>query len=197
MPRKDKKITDVKWQSVLLNYGRQSIIKRFLERAKTGNHPFDAFIDAWVAFNAIGSNATWFASDVKVVAAFKSDRRCKQTFASLMANDTHFANAVSEFRSMWPISSERDAYKAFKAADALKASAIPSEAEVMAFCRSGGIKGVPLDDAATWANVLSALYQVRCNLFHGGKNPINPRDRELTAVGHAILTTFIHALNLF
>jgi len=39
--------------------------------------------------------------------------------------------------------------------------------------------------------VMRCLYQVRCNLFHGGKMPENPRDERLVEASHTILTRLL------
>jgi hypothetical protein len=46
--------------------------------------------------------------------------------------------------------------------------------------------------------VTSCLYQVRCNLFHGGKMPDNPRDEALVFASYAIVSKLIetHASHL-
>jgi len=39
--------------------------------------------------------------------------------------------------------------------------------------------------------VLSCAYQVRCNLFHGGKAPGNPRDERLVDASYTIVSKLI------
>jgi len=41
-------------------------------------------------------------------------------------------------------------------------------------------------DARNFTQVASCLYQVRWNLFHGGKTPGNVRDRHLVSAAHTI-----------
>lgn len=40
-------------------------------------------------------------------------------------------------------------------------------------------------------SVASCLYQIRCNLFHGGKMPDNPRDERLVSAGYTIVSRLI------
>jgi hypothetical protein len=42
--------------------------------------------------------------------------------------------------------------------------------------------------------VISAVYQVRCNLFHGGKTPENPRDERLVEASHCIVLKLVGPL---
>lgn len=46
-------------------------------------------------------------------------------------------------------------------------------------------------DARNFTEVASCLYQVRCNLFHGGKTPENTRDRDLVTAAHTITSRII------
>ena len=52
-------------------------------------------------------------------------------------------------------------------------------------------------DVQNFTQVASCLYQVRCNLFHGGKTPGNVRDRRLVSAAHTITSRLIEgALNI-
>jgi hypothetical protein len=42
--------------------------------------------------------------------------------------------------------------------------------------------------------VLSCVYQVRCNLFHGSKAPGNARDESLVEAGYVIISKLIEPL---
>jgi hypothetical protein len=42
--------------------------------------------------------------------------------------------------------------------------------------------------------VLSSVYQVRCNLFHGSKAPGNPRDEKLVGASYTIVSKLIEPL---
>lgn len=44
------------------------------------------------------------------------------------------------------------------------------------------------------AHLVSAVYQIRCNLFHGNKNPVRLRSRRLLAAGTRITENVVHAL---
>lgn len=46
-------------------------------------------------------------------------------------------------------------------------------------------------DPENLTEVLLCVYQMRCNLFHGGKLPGNPRDEALAEAGHAIVSGLI------
>ena len=48
-----------------------------------------------------------------------------------------------------------------------------------------------LNSAEDLGELLTFLHQIRCNLFHGGKSPINITDRNLVANGAAILDIWV------
>lgn len=55
--------------------------------------------------------------------------------------------------------------------------------------RSGRQKTV--DQARSLNRVIEAIYQIRCNLFHGSKDRSNDRDRELCIAGFVVITNLI------
>lgn len=48
-----------------------------------------------------------------------------------------------------------------------------------------------IKDSRNFTQVARCLYQVRCNLFHGGKTPGNVRDRRLVSAAHTITSRLI------
>ena len=67
---------------------------------------------------------------------------------------------------------------------------IPQVCELKALCpikeiRNDQETGVTQDihDATDWRGIVDTLYLIRCNLLHGGKNPLSEDD--LTKAGHA------------
>jgi hypothetical protein len=51
-----------------------------------------------------------------------------------------------------------------------------------------------LDARSRLAHLVSAVYQIRCNWFHGEKNPKHPRSRKLLEVGTRITDKVVRAL---
>jgi hypothetical protein len=49
-------------------------------------------------------------------------------------------------------------------------------------------KGAQITDIKEFGQILAAIYQVRCNLFHGQKDPGNSHDRELVELSFGILS---------
>jgi hypothetical protein len=48
-----------------------------------------------------------------------------------------------------------------------------------------------LNDIADFEQVILFIYQIRCNLFHGGKSPVNKNDRRLVSLSAKILERWI------
>ena len=55
---------------------------------------------------------------------------------------------------------------------------------------------VNIDEPANFQQVMAAIYQVRCNLFHGGKFAGNPRDREVVKAAHTVLAPHLSTHHL-
>jgi hypothetical protein len=115
------------------------------------------------------------------------------TFDRLLATDGKFEADVRRFRGLWPIYSERDAFRAYLR---LTGSHVPDEEAMLELCRQGIVPRNPPTDDLTWANVLRAIYVVRCNLFHGGKTPLNLRDVDLVDASHIILLRMMEKLEM-
>jgi hypothetical protein len=50
---------------------------------------------------------------------------------------------------------------------------------------------VYLTDINDFGQIIRFMYQIRCNLFHGGKSPAKPRDRDLTRWSAMILDNWL------
>ena len=48
-----------------------------------------------------------------------------------------------------------------------------------------------LSDVDDFDQVIEFIYQIRCNLFHGGKSPVNANDRRLVTLASNFLTNWI------
>ena len=55
-------------------------------------------------------------------------------------------------------------------------------------------KAVSLEDIDDFAQVIRFIYQIRCNLFHGGKSPTEDRDKALITYAGKFLKNWIRYL---
>ncbi|HEX7633135.1 MAG TPA: hypothetical protein VF401_02285 [Candidatus Saccharimonadales bacterium] len=54
-----------------------------------------------------------------------------------------------------------------------------------------GVRTVSLSDTSDFSQVVKFIYQIRCNLFHGSKSPLNARDKHLVNLSGKILERWI------
>lgn len=123
--------------------------------------PFLRLITAWLAFNSLYSS---------VFEGEGGDRRQIRAFVE-------------------------DASAAFAHARLLEKS--PPYLNAIAVLQEQGVRDVrrdgrqEIEDPADLMQVLMCVYQVRCNLFHGGKHPQNPRDRALAQAAFVVTASLV------
>lgn len=179
--------------------------------ARNNREWFEALIYLWVTFNAwtaqIIVNRRLSEHDSMLVQAAARDPDLAERFESLRSHDRRFRDICAEFYSLWPV---------FKVRALLDRgiegwnSNLESRAEFREGCLMVGVErqdfrprcylqhqgelttwdevrpeSVPDD----WAHALSAIYQVRCNLFHGGKSFRESRDLKFARLAFEILWT--------
>jgi hypothetical protein len=158
---------------------------------------FEPFICAWIAFNGWASCCTDLDQDLQIVEALSRSSELALRFEQSVAESGAFRANAERFRNLWPV---------FKVQD-LRRRRIPMFQEldrqtmIAEYFQRGADsfrpqcyrrhldagEDIPLD----WPHVLSAIYQVRCNLFHGDKAPHSEIDRGLVHSGFQILVQFL------
>jgi hypothetical protein len=122
---------------------------------------FFKFIAVWVAFNAL--------------------------YASRYSNETGDREQVLRFAGQPDVV---DGHRGLTAGDTAYVAAINVLKEHgVANLRGGGRRKI--SNINNLNEVLSCAYQVRCNLFHGGKAPGNPRDESLVGASYTIVSKLI------
>lgn len=152
--------------------------------ALTEGDPFESFICAWIAFNSWAALCSRIDQDRDQLNAIESDDSLQSGFKALL-RDSNFAGRADEFRKQWPI---------FKAAEIRRKHVrrvSRDRRECSEHYREKGINRAPpcyyerhidanelctLDD---WPHTLEAIYQVRCNLFHGEKRAGSEEDETI------------------
>lgn len=142
----------------------QKIINNWFKLAKGEALPHDdfdifiKFMSSWVAFNAIYEFTC---------SAVQRDREKVIAFSTMpMAQEIHTELMI-----------------------------VPTYKEAVTILAEKGILKLPsnsnrqhIGDINNLKEVLLCVYQVRCNLFHGGKTPESPRDREVVQAAYEIVT---------
>jgi hypothetical protein len=164
---------------------------------------FEAFIYAWIAMNAWGACVTGEDKDRRYVVALAGDRGLGREFSELRANDPEFEQAVLLFAGFWPI---------FRVTDLRKHHLLhrwpggDRDRQVDYYLSGGATEVAPEcslrhrragERPDDWAHTLSAIYRVRCNLFHGEKSAHSEMDRGIVAAAFDVLTRFIRGAGLF
>ena len=158
---------------------------------------FEPFICAWIAFNGWASCCTELDRDREIVQALSLSSELVQQFDRSIEESTSFRTTAERFRGYWPV---------FKAQELRRLRAPmhmmgdrqgivagyfdigARKFEPACFRRHAAVgEEIPLD----WPHVLAAIYQVRCNLFHGDKAPHSEIDRVLVYSGFQILVQFL------
>lgn len=158
---------------------------------------FLPFMNIWMGFNGWMESVTEKSSDAAMINALTENRRMMDAYADLLETDHRFRRGVLSFAELWPVLNVRDVKKKL-GRDAFWQY---GHEELMEACRQAEVKIQPLGwrpgGLPTWAQVLRAIYLVRCNLFHGAKSPQNGRDRQLVQNANDVLRRYIDASGCF
>jgi hypothetical protein len=156
---------------------------------------FDAFFRLWMGFNAFLSAVTGEDRDAKMICSIGRNVEVGRRFEDLKRGDASFSPTLEAFSSLWPVYSEKDASE--KAPHLLNAFGVDARA-LSAQLDAAGVSKQPSDvNSRHWGDTIRVIYQVRCNLFHGGKSPLQMRDWELVDGAYNVLAQFINGAQLY
>lgn len=169
----------------------RDVAVELLEFADHQQSEMMSFVTIWMAFNGWMAAITGRERDAEIINALAVDHRISAEFDRLMVDNPQFGHAVEEFAAMWPVLNVRDVraklgFDAFRCHD---------RDALLAACATANVKQQPQGWAAgavpKWEQLLRAIYQVRCNFFHGEKSPQNFRDGQLVCQCGRVLRMFI------
>lgn len=177
-------------------------------RALNKEEHFEGLIYLWVAFNAwLGhtiEDRTLANRDRALIHTAGSDEQLSGSFEALLQRDGREADMCNCFHSFWPVFHARalvdrglGPWQANQSRTEYRANCFRAQlgrADWAPRCfqmhQPDGTRPeefdpryVPLD----WVHTLNAIYQVRCNLFHGGKSFRYSRDEEFVSLAARIL----------
>lgn len=158
---------------------------------------FEPFIYAWIAFNGWASCCTDLDQDRQIIEALSKSTELVQRFDQSLAESDAIRASADRFRSMWPVFKVKDLrrrrIRMFQEMD--------RQSKIAHYFQQGADNFAPLcyrrhmdsgeEVPLDWPHVLSAIYQVRCNLFHGDKAPHLETDRILVHSGFQTLVQFL------
>lgn len=175
--------------------GAGRLIQSWMRRAEaslTRDEPFEAFIFTWIAFNGWAERVTGEDRDWRFIAALAACPVIRNDFDWFLRENSEARDSAAKLAEFGPI---------FRARDQRAVPAPPTNRRTqrVAHWLALGIKhrpacfishpnGLPRD----WPHLLHAVYQVRCNLFHGEKSVLSDADRALVTWAARILLPFMN-----
>ncbi len=186
-------------------------VRSWKMRESQGKACFEAFFFAWIAVNGWATCVTkWDENDRGYLNALMRNSKLCQDFTEFAAEwESPLASAVKQFAGFWPIFDVRSLRR-------LRLSKCPDETREEMSSRYSEQSGVqfappragrhrevqfapqcakrhreageqiPVD----WPHTLAALYQVRCNFFHGEKALSSEMDQQIVACASRTLLSF-------
>jgi hypothetical protein len=157
---------------------------------------FEPFIFGWIAVNGWACCVTAEDRDSDYLDALLMDSDLDREFKELLAAD--LLAAAREFQSTWPIFSSKDiGYNVEWAGTREQVieryrtiNPLPGCKPACAFLHKDRGEEVPID----WSHTLSAIYQVRCNLFHGYKGVYSENDVSIVSKAFRVLVRVLPML---
>ncbi len=182
-----------------LSPGNQDAEDRWLEQEQR----FEGFIYAWIAFNGWAMTVCDVDGDEASVNLVGSSPDLQHRFLALLDRDPEFRGAAERFQALWPIFSDKDIRRSRVLDEIPRGTSRPERIPIyLAFqyrdergrehqigCRPrcAGDHGMGAKIPLDWAHSLSAIYQVRCNLFHGYKGIRVRDDTDIVAAAYNVL----------
>lgn len=172
---------------------------------------FEAFIYLWVTFNAwlaqIVSDRNFSDKDWYIVQAAGLDPTLEDRFNGLLEGDPEFLEWASTFHSLWPVFKVRaliengvESWGAWNSeedrseyrARSLQLGLTRSEYSPRCFMDHQPAESIDWETAhhhvpLDWVHTISGIYQVRSNLFHGGKSFLSSKDPIFVELSFRIL----------
>lgn len=148
----------------------KDLIKVWYNKARSEGDVFSKFVFLWFCFNA------WL--DYKTLK--KTDAEMIKDLADKSPRVTDMLNAYNV-----PFNSGTEVFK-----NNLKTLTLMSQQKPIEDVR-GRKKSIRIKDENDFSNIVWAIYRIRCNLFHGGKEANDPRDLKLVMVAQRILDKWL------
>ncbi len=173
---------------------------------------FEGFIYTWIAFNGWAMTVCAVDTDELSVNVVGSSTLLQRRFLALLEEDDELRTSAQAFQSMWPIFSDRDLHRSAVLAEiepgTSRRDRVPiylrstywdehgKERPIGYRLRCGGDHGLGRSFPLDWPHSLSAIYQVRCNLFHGYKGMNVRDDIDIVSAAYRVLYGAIRGLGL-
>ncbi len=166
-------------------------------REGRGKVCFEAFFFAWIAVNGWAACVTACDDASGYLDALKRDPPLCRDFTEFAADEgSPLADAVKQFAAFWPIFKDQSLRRSGMGrrpgetreemvSRYLERSDVRFAPQCARRHREAGEK-IPVD----WPHTLAALYQVRCNFFHGEKALSSEMDQQIVSCAYKTLLYF-------
>lgn len=181
----------------------RKLIRNWAERATSqincvDKNSFEPFIFGWIAINGWATCVTGKDNDYEYLYALELDDDLTHKFENQLKENTEFKEAAQDFQRLWPIFKSKDVgnnaawsgtrqqiIQEYEASTPLAART----PECWSTHRKRG-EEIPTD----WLHTLSAIYRVRCNLFHGYKGVYLENDVVIVSRAFRVLARLLPML---
>lgn len=163
---------------------------------------FEPFVYTWIAFNAWAECVTDEERDSEWIRILSSNEHLARQFNACVSKEAGMREALNQFVAFWPVPKVQD-WRRNRPYEVVPF--VPSERA--RFFSSNSIAMAPecwLDHherdempPSDWLHFLYAVYRVRCNLFHGEKNPFESTDQQIVRSAFLVLAYFLERLEEF
>ncbi len=169
----------------------------------TAEQSFEPFIYAWMAFNGWAACVTEVDIDSQWRKILMHDELLQNRFATLASDPASpIATHGTHFRRYWPIFEVQTIRSLRRHQHDIELQRPGERSEIVAYYLRKGVQNydpgcwrrhesageeVPLD----WPHTLTALYRVRCNLFHGDKSRHSEMDQHIVASAFQVMVHFL------
>lgn len=152
----------------------KNIIRAWYEKSKTNtqqpNEIFDQFISLWIAFNAY-----YAAGKQQASSEYAQLEWVKNDHAELFC--TTVKVQADKFKSFKNYIETKDQNKGF--------------IQDLRYEVNEERHKKRYRDLSSVSEYLECIYQIRCNLFHGGKDLVDAQDKKLVEFAHTTLSIFL------
>jgi hypothetical protein len=178
------------------------IVRSAHTRATSADYPngdpsFGNFFNLWIGFNAWYSVVTDEPTDWKSIKALGASQRLIDLFSNYRRDNQNFGEIAKGFKQHWPVFDMRGIKRK---TELLRLLLDQGRQRSMERLRESKVKRCPQSfDSQTepdWPDTLDAIYQIRCNLFHGDKGS-GLDDQMLVNFAYNVLREFIDGVGLY
>lgn len=199
-PRRAEQVVLIFDNFIELDAYRSDCVNDWLRFAQLNpNQPImTRFIALWMSFNGWLACVSGKERDADMISVACDNLALQEEFARLMSESERFRQNVNKFSDYWPI------FKASQLLQVFKSQGIDPYIDRPERIRIGvenGVVRAPRDWEAgrdiVWRDLISVIYRVRCNLFHGSKRLDNDADQSIVHLSFLTLSDFIAGANCY